>query len=148
MKIQRLTLLALGLVTVATTSSFGQARFSLDWSTIDGGGGTVAAGRWELSGTIGQHDAALPLSADEWTLSGGFWGVKSISYPCRWYRDNCFGDYNDDGGIDSDDVIAFFNAWDASEPCADVDRSRGIDSDDVIQFFESWDSGGTGSPGC
>ncbi|MFZ4575785.1 MAG: hypothetical protein ACOYN0_15430 [Phycisphaerales bacterium] len=122
--------------------------FSIDWSTIDCGGGTVAAGRWELSGTIGQPDAALPVSADEWTLSGGFWGVKSITYPCRWYRDNCFGDYNDDGGIDSDDVIGFFNAWDAAEPCADVDRSRGIDSDDVIEFFGLWDSGGTGTPGC
>lgn len=31
--------------------------FTIDWSTIDGGGGTLTGGTFTLSGTIGQHDA-------------------------------------------------------------------------------------------
>ena len=145
MKTSRL-LLAAGTLLATGSSAFGQ--WAIDWSTIDGGGQTVSAGNWELSGTIGQPDASEPVSADEWTLSGGFWTVESIAYPCAWYRDTCYGDYNDDGGIDGDDVIAFFTDWDAGQMCADADRSRGVDGDDVILFFETWDAGGVGYPGC
>ncbi len=68
--------------------------------------------------------------------------------PCPWVADGCFADYNNDGGIDGDDVIAFFAAWDAGESCADVDASTGVDGDDVINFFAAWDAGGVGFPGC
>jgi hypothetical protein len=43
--------------------------------------------------------------------------------------------------VDSDDVIAFFGAWDSGQSSADVDRSGGVDSDDVIAFFGAWDAG-------
>jgi hypothetical protein len=68
--------------------------------------------------------------------------------PCPWAADSCFSDYNNDGGIDGDDVIAFFAAWDSSDNCADVDNSGGVDGDDVINFFAAWDAGGVGFPGC
>jgi hypothetical protein len=67
---------------------------------------------------------------------------------CPWQLDGCIGDYNNDGGIDGDDVISFFEAWDSGGECADVDQSSGVDGDDVIAFFEVWDSGGAGFPGC
>jgi hypothetical protein len=67
---------------------------------------------------------------------------------CTWQADGCFADYNNDDGIDGDDVIAFFNDWDNGNICADVDLSEGVDGDDVILFFASWDLGGTGFPGC
>ena len=46
--------------------------FSLDWSTIDGGGGTSAGGGYSVGGTIGQPDAGT-LSGGSFTLQGGFW---------------------------------------------------------------------------
>jgi hypothetical protein len=67
---------------------------------------------------------------------------------CPWQTDGCFADYNNDDGIDGDDVIAFFADWDNANICADVDDSDGVDGDDVILFFASWDLGGTGFPGC
>jgi subtilisin-like proprotein convertase family protein len=67
---------------------------------------------------------------------------------CAWRADGCFADYNNDDGIDGDDVIAFFADWDNANICADVDDSDGVDGDDVILFFASWDLGGTGFPGC
>jgi len=47
--------------------------YTLDWYTIDGGGGTSTGGDYSLSGTIGQPDAGS-LSGGDYTVSGGFWG--------------------------------------------------------------------------
>lgn len=48
--------------------------YSIDWSTIDGGGGTSTGGVFSVSGTIGQPDAGR-MSGGNYTLDGGFWGV-------------------------------------------------------------------------
>ena len=50
-------------------------------------------------------------------------------------------DYNDDNGVDSDDVIDFFADWDVSRQAADLTLDGGVDSDDVIFFFGRWDLG-------
>ena len=49
-------------------------QYSIDWSTIDGGGGTSTGGVYTVSGTIGQPDAGT-MSGGTYTLSGGFWGI-------------------------------------------------------------------------
>lgn len=51
--------------------------YSIDWFTIDGGGGTSAGGGFTLSGTIGQPDAGR-LSGGAYTLEGGFWPAFSV----------------------------------------------------------------------
>ena len=50
------------------------ADYSLDWSTIDGGGGTSTGGVYSVSGTIGQPDAGA-MSGGQFNLVGGFWSV-------------------------------------------------------------------------
>ena len=50
------------------------AQYLVDWSTIDGGGGTSAGGDYTLTGTIGQPDAGT-MSGGSFTLTGGFWGL-------------------------------------------------------------------------
>src|SRR5216117_3127344 len=49
-------------------------NFSIDWFTIDGGGGTSTGGVYTVSGTIGQPDAGK-MSGGTYTLDGGFWGI-------------------------------------------------------------------------
>ena len=113
--------------------AFGQ--YSITWYTIDGGGGTSSGGSYTLSGTIGQPDAGPSLSGGTFTLTGGYWaGAGETPNPCP-------GDYNDDGGVDGDDVIAFFADWDMGIINADLTNDGGVDGDDVIFFFERWDSG-------
>jgi hypothetical protein len=51
-----------------------QAQYSIDWSTVDGGGGTSTGGVYSVSGTVGQPDAGA-MSGGNYTLQGGFWGV-------------------------------------------------------------------------
>lgn len=63
-----LALLAAQLLVVA-----GRAQpFSIDWHTMDGGGGTSTGGVFTLSGTVGQPDTAV-ASGGSYLLTGGFW---------------------------------------------------------------------------
>ena len=63
------------------------AQYSLDWSTIDGGGGTSTGGVYAVSGTIGQPDAGT-MSGGSFTVDGGFWGliaaVQTPGAPYLW----------------------------------------------------------------
>jgi hypothetical protein len=49
-------------------------NYSIDWSTIDGGGGTSTGGVYSVTGIIGQPDAGA-MSGGNYTLQGGFWGL-------------------------------------------------------------------------
>ena len=66
-------------VFVAARVCHGQ-QFQIDWSSIDGGGGTSTGGVYSVSGTIGQPDAGK-LSGGNFTLAGGFWGGVSGASP-------------------------------------------------------------------
>ena len=54
--------------------------FTLDWSTIDGGGGTSTGGGFTLAGTIGQPDAGV-MTGDGFAVTGGFWSLFSTHPP-------------------------------------------------------------------
>ena len=49
------------------------AQYSVDWSTIDGGGGTSTNGQYSVTGTIGQPDAGGPMTNGQYSVTGGFW---------------------------------------------------------------------------
>lgn len=46
--------------------------FTVDWHTVDGGGGRSGGGGFELTGTIGQPDAGV-LEGGGFELTGGSW---------------------------------------------------------------------------
>ena len=52
--------------------------YSIDWSTIDGRGGSSTGGVYSVSGTIGQHDAGNAMSGGNYSLTGGFWSLISV----------------------------------------------------------------------
>src|SRR5256885_14185661 len=78
-----LRLMVLALLLGAAASAPAQS-YSIDWFTIDGGGGTSSGGPYTLSGTIGQPDAGT-MSGGNFTLDGGFWGgvfaVQQVGAP-------------------------------------------------------------------
>lgn len=54
-------------------------QFSIDWWTIDGGGGTSRGGDFSLSGTIAQSDAGAPQQGGDFEVTGGYWpGVPTV----------------------------------------------------------------------
>ncbi len=102
--------------------------------TIDGGGGSSAAGTLSLSGTIGQTAAnsfAMPMSGGSFTLAGGFW--PGLGRACT-----LLGDMNLDGLSDAEDVQRFanciLNVNGSNCDCADFDGSGTVDAADLAQF--------------
>ncbi len=53
------------------------AQYSIDWSTIDGGGGTSTGGVYSVTGTIGQPDVGGAMTGGQFTLTGGFWALPT-----------------------------------------------------------------------
>jgi hypothetical protein len=66
--------LALGLFLLAGIA-LGQQ--SIDWWTVDGGGGTSTGGVYTVSGTIGQPDGGR-MSGGQFSLAGGFWAIAAV----------------------------------------------------------------------
>jgi hypothetical protein len=66
-------LLGLALL-VLSLAKLNAQNYSIDWFTIDGGGGTSTGAVYSVSGTIGQPDAGH-LTGGNFTLDGGFWGI-------------------------------------------------------------------------
>ena len=60
-------------------STFAQS-YSIDWFTIDGGGGTSTGGVYSVSGTIGQPDAGA-ASGGPYSVAGGFWALVAVQTP-------------------------------------------------------------------
>src|SRR3989454_12617712 len=67
----KVALLVISLVSVLGARA---QNYSIDWFTIDGGGGTSTGGVYSVSGTIGQPDAGH-MSGGNYTIDGGFWGI-------------------------------------------------------------------------
>ena len=65
-------LLGLACAAGLTGSTVAQS-YSIDWHTIDGGGGTSTGGVYSVSGTIGQPDAGGPMTNGQYSVTGGFW---------------------------------------------------------------------------
>lgn len=55
------------------------AQYSIDWFTVDGGGGTSTGGVYSLTGTIGQPDAGVPMTSTngQYSVIGGFWALPT-----------------------------------------------------------------------
>jgi len=52
--------------------NLGAQSYSVNWFTIDGGGGDSSAGPYTIRGTVGQPDAGA-MSGSGYFLAGGFW---------------------------------------------------------------------------
>ena len=54
------------------------AQFSIDWHTIDGGGGTSTGAVFSVTGSIGQPDAGGPMTNSQYSVTGGFWALPTV----------------------------------------------------------------------
>ena len=55
--------------------------------------------------------------------------------------DPCPADFNNDGAVDTRDVLAFLNAWSAGDDSADINADGVIDTRDVLAFLNLWGAG-------
>lgn len=67
------------LLMIANAPAQSGGPYALEWSTIDGGGGTSRGGAYVLSGTMGQPDAGYSAGG-QYELFGGFWAGGPVCF--------------------------------------------------------------------
>lgn len=72
----KIILALFGSTLLGVTGALAQ-NYSMDWHTIDGGGGTSTGGVYSVSGTIGQPDAGGPMTNGQYSVTGGFWALPT-----------------------------------------------------------------------
>jgi hypothetical protein len=76
------TKMLLCVATMFLIASSRAQQYSIDWHTIDGGGGTSTGGVYSVSGTIGQPDAnQQAMTGGNFSLIGGFWSIFAMQTP-------------------------------------------------------------------
>lgn len=53
----------------------------------------------------------------------------------------CIADFNQDGGVDGQDIESFFVAWEAGDAAGDINQDGGVDGGDVEAFIVRWEAG-------
>jgi hypothetical protein len=73
-------------------------------------------------------------------LAIGFSGDISIRV---FYAEppDCVADFNGDGTVNTQDVLAFLNAWNADDSRADINGDGSINTQDVLAFLNLWNAG-------
>ena len=59
------------------SAGFAQS-YSIGWHKIAAGGGASAGGQYQVTGTIGQHDAGATMNGGGYAVTGGFWSLVSV----------------------------------------------------------------------
>ena len=118
--------IVLVLLLTALAPSTARAQFSIDWYTIDGGGGTSSGGGFEVVGTIGQHDAGPANTGGSFQLVGGFWGAFT--------QGGCPADIDGNGVLNIFDFLAYQTAFSNNDPRADMDGNGTLNIFDFLAY--------------
>jgi hypothetical protein len=111
-------------------------EYLLIWSTLDGGGGLLSGGDYELVATIGQPEGATVLTGDDVELIGGYWVVAAPPE-----RVPCLPDFNLDGFVDFFDYDEFVGSFESGAVKADFNRDGFIDFFDYDGFVGAFEQG-------
>ena len=86
------------------------ADYTIDWYSINGGGGLSRGGPYQITGTIGQSDAGY-LDGGPYEMLGGYWTGGPLCivnlehfalFASHWLESPCGTDDNWCGGADLD----------------------------------------------
>ena len=89
---------------------------------------TPAVGAW----TVRVNGAAVNVGAQGYALVV----TGQVAEPS-----NCIADFNNDGSVNTLDVLAFLNAWSAGDSSADINGDGAVNTLDVLAFLNLWSAG-------
>ncbi len=69
------------------------------------------------------------------------WYVDDIRLGDEFIPDDCIADFNGDGIVNTQDVLAFLNAWNSGDPRADINGDGVVNTQDVLLFLNLWNAG-------
>ena len=88
------------------------------------------ASGWVLQGATAINDLGLIVG----------WG-KHRGIPAAYLFTPCGADFDNDGTVDTRDVLAFLNAWVARASSADFNDDGVTNTQDVLAFLNAWNAG-------
>ncbi|MFG0244088.1 MAG: GC-type dockerin domain-anchored protein [Phycisphaerales bacterium JB054] len=115
----------------------------------DDGGSYTEILHTDLSGTMlpslyGNNSATVDPDGNVW-VAGGTWANAAFKtgeiYKFAPAGDDCYADFNGDSSVNTQDVLAFLNAWNADDPSADCNGDSSINTQDVLCFLNLWNAG-------
>ena len=95
----------------------------------------------DITGPSPRLDHAMTYDAarGEVVLFGGWDGIRDGE---TWvWAEPCTADFNNDGVVNTQDFIAFLNAWATGDPLADWNDDGTIDTRDFIAYLGAWSAG-------
>jgi len=107
------------LLAVAMVCAQSGGDYALVWSTVNGGGGTIAGGRYAVIGTIGQPDSGWSQGGRYEVLGGFFPGVP----PCI---------------VEFQDFARFAELWLVSGSAAQAEGFTPMGLSDLSWFADYW----------
>ncbi len=126
----------------------GLRAFKIQYST-DGGrawhtarhnlAGNARAFDWRLPRSTGIADLRMRVVAVDHRFQNSAAGDDLSFTVNAGGPPTCPADWDGSGGVDGDDITAFFTDWQMGD--ADIDRSGGTDGDDITVFFDHWQTG-------
>lgn len=91
--------------------------------------------RWDVAVT--NVNIGAPAIGPDGTLI-----VCGVGNDVRAYRtDRCVADFNGDGSVNTQDVLAFLNAWAAGDARADINGDGSVNTQDVLAYLNLWVAG-------
>ena len=126
-----LSALLLLITTAVLAENYNGPVYDLSWHSIDGGGGFSSGGGYELTGTIGQHDAGEMIGG-VYTLQGGFMAAP-VTNPCP-------ADSDSSGTVNVTDLLALLAGWGVcGVPCpSDINGDGFINVTDLLALLAAW----------
>jgi hypothetical protein len=97
----------------------------------------VAGVDFDASPTVRVRFVAVDAGDDD-VVEAGLDAFEVSGFVCD---DACVADFNGDGRVDTQDVLAFLNAWSAGDGSADVNGDGRVDTQDVLEFLNLWNAG-------
>ncbi|QKK09931.1 MAG: hypothetical protein HND58_18430 [Planctomycetota bacterium] len=82
----------------------------------------------------------LELSSFDIQYGVSYQGRPSSGSIVRVFPD-CPGDFNSDGAVNTQDILAFLNAWTAGDEAADFNEDGSVNTLDVLAFLNVWTGG-------
>jgi hypothetical protein len=94
------------------------------------------------AGTLGGSGFDVPLGPGVYSYVIQQTGPQHTGYELDFVlRLLCIADFNTDGDVNTLDVLAFLNAWNAGEAAADVNLDGEVNTLDVLFFLNEWNNG-------
>lgn len=91
----------------------------------------------------GPFNARSTNNADDYIVDGPavLTNNARASFTVIGPPDECRADFNGDGAVNTQDVLAFLNAWAAGDPSADFNGDGVVNTQDVLAFLNEWVAG-------